>query len=48
MEWYYYLMIAAGIWVCGYLVGSNNPYPTAKKRILQKGADSINKLLGKQ
>ena len=47
MAWYYYVLIAAGIFIAGYLVGSNNPYAAAKKRLLQKGADSINKILGK-
>ena len=46
MAWYYYVLIAAGIFVAGYLVGSNNPYAAAKKRLLQKGAASINKILG--
>lgn len=47
MAWYIYVLIAAGIFVAGYLVGSNNPYPTAKRKLLQQGANSINKILGK-
>jgi hypothetical protein len=45
MAWYIYVLVAAGLWSFGYFVGSNNPYPAAKRKILQKGVDSINKIL---
>lgn len=47
MHFLIFLAIAIGIWISGYLVGSNNPYAAAKRRLLQKGAASINKILGK-
>ncbi len=47
MHFLIFLTIAISLWLFGYLVGSNNPYGAAKRRLLQKGAASINKILGK-
>jgi len=37
-------VLAIGLFIAGYLVGSNNPYASAKKRIIQAAQDSLNKI----
>lgn len=37
-------VLAVAIFVTGYLVGSNNPYEAARKKIIQKAQDAINKI----
>lgn len=38
------VVLAIGLWVFGYVCGSNFPYASAKKRIVQAAQDSLNKL----
>lgn len=40
----YYIIAAVVIFATGFLVGSNNPLPSVRKRVIQKAQDSLNKI----
>lgn len=39
-----YLIVSAIFFAIGYLVGSNNPLPSVKAKIIQKAKDAAGKL----
>lgn len=42
MTWY--IIAAVVIFGVGFLVGSNNPLPSVKKKVIQAAQDSLNKI----
>lgn len=42
MVWYIFSAIV--LFLAGFLVGSNNPLPSVRKKVIQKAQDSLNKI----
>ena len=40
----WYIVSAVILFAAGFLVGSNNPLPSVKKKVIQKAQDSLNKI----
>lgn len=40
----WYIIGAVVVFVTGFLVGSNNPLPSVRKKVIQKAQDSLNKI----